>query len=115
MYEFLVANPVVAVIFIAVVVAVAIFLFVKAMQKIGTDKICLYAYRWFEEAEDEFNHGENTEKFEYVLNLAKSTIPSPFNLFITERLLRKVVQLWFDLCKDLLDDKKINGSIAKEE
>ena len=37
----------------------------------------------------------------------------PFSMFITQDLLKKVVQLWFDLVKDLLDDGKMNGT--KEE
>lgn len=110
MYEFLVQNPIVAIIFIVVVIAAALFLFIKAMQTVGLEKVREYVYKLFIEAEHEFKHGENTEKFEYVIGLAKGAIPAPFNMFITESLLRKVVQAWFNLCKDLLDDGKINGT-----
>lgn len=113
MLNYLTQNPIVAIVFIVIVVAVAIFLFVKAMQIIGTERIREYVYQLFVEAEHKFEYGENTQKFEYVVQLARSSIPSPFNIFITESLLRKVVQLWFDLCKDLLDDGKLNGN--KEE
>ena len=113
MYGFLVSNPVLAFIFVVAVIAVAVFLAVKAIQKIGLDKIKLYAYQWFQDAEKEFEHGENMQKFEFVVQLARSALPSPFDKFVTEKLLRKVVQLWFDVCKDKLDDGKINGS-AKE-
>lgn len=116
MFEYLVqTNPVLATIVILLGVAIVVFLVVKTMQKLGLDTIRLYAYNWFEKAEDEFEQGQNEEKFEYVLNLAKMTIPSPFNVFITESVLRKAVQLWFDLCKDLLDDGKINASSKVEE
>ena len=110
MYEFLSQNPVVAIIFMVIVVAVVIFLVVKAMQTIGMEKVREYVYHLFIEAEHEFQYGENTEKFEYVIELAKSAIPLPFNLFITESTLRSVIQTWFDLCKDLLDDGKFNGT-----
>lgn len=110
MYEFLVSNPIIAIVFIVLVLAFAVFVFIKAMQKIGLDKIRLYAYKWFEDAENEFQHGENTQKFEYVVQLARSALPLPFSLFITEGLLRRMVQLWFDVCKDLLDDGKFNGT-----
>lgn len=113
-YEFFVNNPILAIIFFLFVVAVTIFLFVKAMQKMGLQKIQLYAYNWFEKAELEFNHGENKQKLEYVVQLARSSIPSPFDMFITETLLRKTIQLWFDLCKDFLDDGKLNNTIKKE-
>ena len=114
-YNYFVSNPLLAIIFLLFVVAIAVFLFVKAMQKIGLKKIQLYAYRWFEEAEYKFNHGDNTQKFDYVIQLARSSIPSPFNTFITEKLLRKVIQIWFNLCKDLLDDGKLNNTVNKKE
>ena len=114
MYEFFVQNPVIAVIFIVIVVAFALLLVVKAMQKIGLERIREIVYKGFVEAEHEFQYGENTEKFEYVINLARTAIPTPFNLFITESLLRKVIQAWFDLVKDLLDDGTLNGT-SKEK
>ena len=94
----------------AIGVALAVFLLIKTVQKIGLEKIRSKVYELFEEAEREFQHGENTEKFEYVINLAKAALPMPYSLFITESLLRKVVQAWFDLVKDLLDDGKLNGT-----
>ena len=96
-------------------IALAIVLLIKAAQKIGLEKIRGYVYKLFVAAEKEFQYGENTEKFEYVINLAKAAIPMPFSLFITESLLRKVVQAWFDLVKDLLDDGKLNGTSTVEQ
>lgn len=110
MYGYLIENPVVAVILMVLVAIFAIFLFVKAMQSIGLEKVRAIVYNGFVEAEHEFQHGENEQKFDYVVQLARSAIPSPFDMFITESLLRKVIQLWFDLCKDLLDDGKLNGT-----
>ena len=96
-------------------IVLAVFLLVKAVQKIGLEKIRGYVYKLFVAAEHEFKYGENTEKFEYVINLARAAIPMPFSLFITESLLRKVVQAWFDLTKDLLDDGKLNGTSIEQE
>ena len=79
------------------------------------EEIREYVYKLFVEAEHEFKYGENDAKFEYVICFARSAIPAPFDLFITESLLRKTVQLWFDLCKDLLDDGKFNGTGKTEE
>ena len=110
MYQFLVDNPVLAIIFIILVVAVVVFLAVKAIQNIGLEKIRAFVYQKFIEAEHEFQYGENEQKFEYVVNLARSHLPMPFSMFITQDLLKKVVQLWFDLVKDLLDDGKMNGT-----
>ena len=83
------------------------FVAVKYAQHVGLEAIRAKVYKLFLEAEHEFQYGENTEKFDYVIHVARSVIPSPFNLFITEKLLRRVIQAWFDLCKDLLDDGKL--------
>lgn len=93
----------------AIGLILAVFLLVKLVQKIGLEKIRLTVYNLFIEAENSFKSGEGAEKMEYVVNIAKSTVPAPFNLFITENLLRNVIQSWFDLIKDLLDDGRLNG------
>ena len=113
MYEFLSQNPIVAIIFIVIIIACVVFLAVKAMQTVGMEKVRAYVYHLFVEAEHEFQYGENEQKFEYVIQLARSAIPSPFNMVITESLLRKTVQIWFDLCKDLLDDGRFNGTVEE--
>ena len=99
----------------AVGVALVIFAIVKTVQKIGLEKIRASVYQFCIDAEHEFQEGENSEKFEYVINATKAIIPAPFNLLITETLLRKVVQAWFNIVKDLLDDGKMNGTSVKEE
>lgn len=91
-------------------IALALYLLIKLVQKIGLEKIRSKVYELFLLAEHEFQYGENTEKFEYVINLARAAIPMPYSLFITESLLRKVVQAWFNLVKDLLDDGSLNGT-----
>ena len=113
MYNYLVKNPIIATIFLVVVVAFVIFLLVKFVQRVGLEKVRETVYKGFIVAEHEFLHGDNEDKFNYVVDLAKSSIPLPFSLFITDKLLRKVIQLWFDLCKDLLDDGKLNNSENK--
>ena len=110
MYDFLVEKPVIAAIFVVVVLAIAIYVFVKVMQAVGMERIRAYVYQKFIEAEHEFQHGDNERKFEYVIDFAKKKIPYPFCVFITETFLCNVIQTWFDICKDLLDDGKLNGS-----
>lgn len=113
MVDFIVSNA--TTIALAVVgLAIVIFLVVKYVRHVGLEAIRERVYKAFLDAEHEFQQGENTEKFEYVINIAKTAIPAPFNLFITESLLRKVVQAWFDLVKDLLDDGKFNGTSTAE-
>lgn len=110
MYQFLIDNPILTIIFLVIVFAFAIFLVVKYVQYVGLEKIRKTTYNLFIEAEHSFEKGDNEQKFDYVVQLARSAIPAPFNLFITKKLLKKVIQMWFDLCKDLLDDGKLNGT-----
>lgn len=110
MYDYFVQNPMMAVILIALLLIFAILLAVKVIRDAGLEKIRCVVYKGFLVAEHSFQHGDNEQKFDYVVQLARSALPSPLDLFITEKSLRKVIQLWFDLCKDLLDDGKINNT-----
>lgn len=114
MIDFIISNAT-TIALAAAGVVVAVILIVKYIQNIGLESIRERVYKAFLEAEHEFQHGDNTAKFEYVINIAKTAIPVPFNLFITETLLRKIVQTWFDLVKDLLDDGKFNGTSMAAE
>lgn len=114
MVDFITANAMTIVLAIIGLV-IAVFLIVKYIRHVGLEHIRERVYKAFLDAEHEFQYGNNVEKFEYVINIAKSAIPAPFNLFITENLLRKVVQAWFDLVKDLLDDGKFNGTSTAAE
>lgn len=110
MQEFLTNNPILAVIFMVMIAVILIVIAVKAMQTLGMEEIRGYIYSLFLEAEHDYKYGENKQKFEYVVQLARSALPSPFNLVITEKFLRKTIQLWFNLVKDMLDDGKLNSS-----
>lgn len=110
MYEQLVNNKSLCITVLCILTVVFCFVAVKIMQTIGMEKVRKTVYSAFVDAENRYKQGDNKTKFEYVVNIAKKAIPAPFNLFITETLLREVVQLWFDLCKDLLDDGKMNGT-----
>ena len=112
-YDYLTSNIWVAIAFIAILVIIAIVIIVKEVQRRGMEAVRGYVYQLFVEAEHGFAHGENKEKFEYVVKMAKAAIPLPFCLLISETLIRKVVQAWFDLVKDLLDDGKLNRSEKK--
>lgn len=107
--QLLLSDKTLAVSFMCIGAVILCVVAVKVMQKIGLEKVRKTVYRGFVQAEHYFKHGENTQKFEYVVGLAKNAIPAPFNMFITEKLLRNIIQLWFDLCKDLLNDGRLNG------
>lgn len=72
-------------------------------------------YKLFLEAEHTYLHtGAGKQKMEYVIQRARSMLPDWAKFFVTEEVLRKVVQLWFDAVKDLLDDGKVNKSVKVE-
>lgn len=114
-YQFLVANKPIAILLIVAITALICILTVKIMQTIGMEKVRKFVYDKFVEAENKFKQGENTEKFEYVVNLTKQAIPAPFNFFITESFMRKVIQLWFNLVKDLLDNGRVDLSSVRSD
>lgn len=103
---------IIAIIGLVIGVAVLAYLYVKntSLEQIRAD-----VYQLFLVAEHEFQYGENEQKFEYVVQLARSLLPEWVSTFITEKNLRKVVQLWFTAVKDLLDDGKYNKSTEQIE
>lgn len=117
MHQILVENKatIAAVVIIAVITVLFCIMAVKMIQNAGLEKVRARVYKGFIEAENRFKQGENSEKFEYVVDIAQKALPLPFSLFITESLLRSVVQLWFDLCKDLLDNGRLDLSIKEDE
>lgn len=104
------------VLFLAVItILIAVFLIKKLIeyvQKKGLEGIRLYVYELFVEAEERFKEsGQGQAKFDYVIQLARSLLPKPIQLFVSESMLKEIVQLWFDGVKDLLDDGKLNNSV----
>lgn len=79
---------------------------VKVIQMLGFEKCRAIVYKAFVNAEHYFQNGD--ERFEFVVQVALSNIPAPYKVFISEKLVRKTIQLWFDICKDLLDDGRVN-------
>lgn len=82
------------------------YLIIKVVRFVGFDKLRKVAYQGFLQAEKEFKSGENQAKFEYVVGLVRSSVPPYLAPFVTEKLLRNIIQTWFDLCKDLLNYEK---------
>ena len=114
MKNFILSNTQAGIVYIVLVTVCMIIFAFKLAQKVGLERIRAGVYKAFILAEREFKYGDNKNKFEYVVNKAKQLIPYPYNLLISESLLRKTIQLWFDICKDLLDDGKLNHSQVTE-
>lgn len=104
------------VLFLAVItILIAVFLIKKLIeyvQKKGLEGIRLYVYELFVEAEERFKEsGQGQAKFDYVIHMARGLLPKPIQLFVSDKMLKEIVQLWFDGVKDLLDDGKLNNSV----
>lgn len=52
------------------------------------------------------------QKMKWVIQEARKLLPGWLQLILTDAALEKVVQVWFNGIKDLLDDGKVNGSQA---
>lgn len=80
------------------------------------DEIRADVYQLFLEAEHTYQYTEaGKQKMSYVIQRARSLLPNWAQFFITQALLEKVVQMWFEAVKDLLDDGKLNRSGTEEE
>lgn len=90
-------------------VALSVFLYFRehTLEQIRAD-----VYQLFLEAEHQYRQTEaGKQKMEYVIQRAQNLLPVWARFFITDKLLKKVIQMWFDAVKDLLDDGKYNQSI----
>ena len=102
---------------IAVIIALAamcvilVCLYLKDKTK---DEIRVDVYKLILKAEKEFLYGQNKQKFEYVVQLARSFLPAPLQAIISapvlQSLFEKLIQEIFYEIKDVMDDGKINGS-----
>lgn len=100
---------IIAIIILVIGLAVAAYLYLKNKT---LDEIRADVYQEFLKAEHRYVETKaGKQKMEYVIQRARSMLPTWAQFFITEAMLHKVVQLWFEAVKDLLDDGKYNKSI----
>ena len=53
------------------------------------------------------------QKMKWVVQQARKLLPGWLQAVISDEALQKIIQVWFDEIKDLLDDGKVNGSQRK--
>lgn len=117
MREFIMNLPVEAKVSIAVVIGVVLVVAViNRMRSVTLEEMRVYAYKLFVRAEKKFKEpGSGEKKMEWVVEMVKASIPVAMKPFFSDEFIRRVIQLWFDLVKDLLDDGKLNGSKEEEQ
>lgn len=102
-------------ILLAIIVVSSVMYVLYAYIKQNTlESIRLDVYKLFLKAESKYKHGDNDAKFNYVIKLARSMLPSWTHIFITEKVLASIIEYWFRGVKDLLDDGKMNKSNGRE-
>ena len=106
--------------FLAVITVLIIAFLIKKLidyiTKKGLEGIRLDVYKLFVEAEKTFKASkQGQQKFDYVIHMARGVLPKPIQLFVSDNMLKEIVQLWFDGVKDLLDDGKLNNSVYDVE
>lgn len=88
-----------------------VFMAVKYFKTRKLEEIRADVYKLFLKAEHAWNaSGEGEERMKWVVQKARSLLPKWLGFIISEDMLRKIIQFWFDGIKDLLDDGKLNKS-----
>ena len=106
--EILLILKIIVAVLLAVSVGVLAYMYIRDCT---LDDIRTGVYQLFLEAEHTYLETDSgKKKMKYVIRRARSLLPAWTKFFVTEELLRTVVQMWFDGIKDLLDDGKMNKS-----
>lgn len=112
MSELLTTVPFPVLIIIAVVVAVSIiymgysYLRDRTIEQIRGD-----VYQLVLKAEHTYKESSSgKQKMKWVVSQARKLLPGWMQVIVTDEVLQKIIQVWFDEIKDLLDDGKVNGS-----
>lgn len=94
--------------FLAVLCVVFVVAYVKAKT---LDEIREDVYQLFLEAEHNYQESaQGKQKMKWVVGKARQLLPDWLKIIITEDMFLRIIQIWFDGIKDLLDDGKINSS-----
>lgn len=112
MSELLTTVPLPVLIIIAVVLAVSIiymgysYLRDRTIEQIRGDvyQLVLRAEHTYKES------SSGKQKMKWVVIQARKLLPGWLQVIVTDEVLQKIIQVWFDEIKDLLDDGKVNGS-----
>jgi hypothetical protein len=104
-------EMIVALTCVVVAICMTLFTVLSYLKDATLEDIRADAYKLFLKAENGFKgSGKGKEKMEWVFCAINSVIPNWLRLFISEDMIKELLQTWFDNIKDLLDDGKINKS-----
>lgn len=112
MRELLTTVPLPVLIIIAIVVAASIiYMGYSYLIDHTVDQIRVDAYQLILKAEHMYQKSSTgKQKMKWVVSQARKLLPGWLQVIVTDEVLQKIIQVWFDEIKDLLDDGKVNGS-----
>ena len=112
MSELLTMVPLPVLVIIAVLIVASVIWMGYAYMKNRTlDEIRGDVYQLVLNAEHTYRlSSSGKQKMKWVVSQARKLLPGWMQLIISEEMLQKIIQVWFDEVKDLLDDGKMNGS-----
>lgn len=93
-----------------IVIAALAYMIYLGITKQWT-KIRELAYRVMLLAERNFSDEEGKLKFNFVVDIVYRYIPVWLRIFIKESDIRNLIQKWYEMAKDFLDDGQINDSV----
>lgn len=106
----MVPLPVLAIIAILIIISV-IWMGYTYLKNRTLDEIRGDVYQLVLKAEHTYRlSSSGKQKMKWVVSQARKLLPGWLQLIISEEMLQKIIQVWFDEIKDLLDDGKMNGS-----
>lgn len=117
MFEVFKNYQLLLIVLMAVLFAVGfVIMAVKYVKAKGLEGIRLDVYKLFLKAEHQLKEsGQGEQRMKWVIQKARGLLPSWLRYLISENFLKKVIQIWFDGIKDLLDDGKLNKSTEESE
>lgn len=95
----------------AALLVITIIMAVQYIKMKALDGIREDVYQLILKAEHTYNESDQgKQKFKYVVQQARSLLPTWLQIFVSQEFLERLIEKWFQGVKDLLDDGKVNGT-----
>lgn len=73
-------------------------------------KVREFAYQVMLLAERTFSENDGEIKFDFVVRIVYKNLPPWLKLFVKEEHIKRLIQAWYNIAKDFLDDGMVNDS-----
>lgn len=89
---------------------VTVIMAVQYLKYKKLDGLRLEAYKLFLKAEHLYHSEAGQAKMTWVCKQIRAIMPGWLAILVSEEVMKKIVQRWFNGIKDLLDDGRVNGT-----